>query len=209
METPSDLSICHPCFCTWTLHTQQLYQQPYCGLQSMFLCWLLQKLRARSKQLGTLASTTANFLGFDRNWIKYKYQVGKNCHLDNIESILTVFLPETLRGLKQTLCTPGPSDPTETRQNCVWVSPVEVQVSSCLHRGMGSGYSRTGYGISPLGGGHPWSPKDLAHFLPVTGLSNLWRGAHDELLEELKTHPNNIDWSETSTYLIQLPQSNL
>ena len=51
----------------------------------------------------------------------------------------TPLLPETLRGLKQTLCTPGPRDPAET-ENCVWASPVEV-------RG-----SRLGYGISPLGG---------------------------------------------------------
>ena len=36
---------------------------------------------------------------------------------------------------------------------CVWVSPVEVQVSSGLLQGQGSGCSRLGYGISPLGGG--------------------------------------------------------
>ena len=35
-----------------------------------------------------------------------------------------------------------PKIPQRLRQNCVWVSPVEVWVS------------RPGYGISPLGGGH-------------------------------------------------------
>ena len=38
-------------------------------------------------------------------------------------------------------------------QNCAWVSPVEEWVSSGLCRGRGSGCSRPGYGISPLGGG--------------------------------------------------------
>lgn len=43
----------------------------------------------------------------------------------------TRFLSETPRGLKPTLCSPGPRDRTETeRQNYVWVSPVEVRVSS-------------------------------------------------------------------------------
>ena len=44
--------------------------------------------------------------------------------------------------------------PQRLRQNCVWVSPEEVQVISGLLQGRGSGYSRPGYGISPLGGGH-------------------------------------------------------
>ena len=35
-----------------------------------------------------------------------------------------------------------------------WVSPEEVRVSSGLLKGRGSGCSRPGYGISPLGGGH-------------------------------------------------------
>ena len=35
-----------------------------------------------------------------------------------------------------------------------WVSPEEVRVSSGLLQGRGSGCSRPGYGISPLGGGH-------------------------------------------------------
>ena len=38
---------------------------------------------------------------------------------------------------KQTLCTLGPRDPTEMSQNCVWVSPVEVPVSSGLLQGQG------------------------------------------------------------------------
>ena len=72
-----------------------------------------------------------------------------------------------------------PGTPQRLRQNCVWVSPVEVWVYSGLRRGTGSGCHRTGYGISPLGGGRPWLPKDHAHFLSVTGLSNLWKVAHD------------------------------
>ena len=38
-----------------------------------------------------------------------KWQEGRICFLIQIP-----FLPETLRGLKQTLCTPGPRDLTET-----------------------------------------------------------------------------------------------
>ena len=47
-----------------------------------------------------------------------------------------------------------PETPQRLRQNCVWVSPVEIQVSSGLLWGRGSGCSGPGYGISPLGGGH-------------------------------------------------------
>ena len=46
------------------------------------------------------------------------------------------FPPEMLRGLKQTLCTPGPRDPTETETE-LWASPVEVQVSSGVLQGWG------------------------------------------------------------------------
>ena len=42
-----------------------------------------------------------------------------------------------LRGLKQTLCTPGPETPQRLRQNCIWVSTEEVQVSSGLPQGQG------------------------------------------------------------------------
>ena len=40
-----------------------------------------------------------------------------------------------LRGLKQTLC--DPETPQRLRQNCVRVSPAEVQVSSGLPQGQG------------------------------------------------------------------------
>ena len=43
--------------------------------------------------------------------------------------------------------------PKRLSQNCVWVSPEEVRVTSGLLQGRGSGCSRPGYGISPLGGG--------------------------------------------------------
>ena len=47
-----------------------------------------------------------------------------------------------------------PETPQRLSQNCVWVSPVEVWVSSGLPQGRGSGCSRPGSGISSLGGGH-------------------------------------------------------
>ena len=43
--------------------------------------------------------------------------------------------PRCSEGSNKTLCTPGPRKPTETRKNCVWVSPAEVQVSSGLLHG--------------------------------------------------------------------------
>ena len=39
------------------------------------------------------------------------------------------------RRLKQTLCSPGPRDPTWLSRNCVWVSPEEVRVSGGLPQG--------------------------------------------------------------------------
>ena len=66
----------------------------------------------------------------------------------------TPSLPETLRGLKQTLCSSGPRDPTETEtelfEHLLWRYGSAV----ACHRGRGSGCSRPGCGISPLGGGH-------------------------------------------------------
>ena len=47
-----------------------------------------------------------------------------------------------------------PETPQGLSQNCVWVSPEEVWASSGLPQRQGSGCSRPGYGISPLGGGH-------------------------------------------------------
>ena len=46
-----------------------------------------------------------------------------------------------------------PETPQRLRQHCVWLPPEEVRVSSGLLQGRGSGCSRPGYGISPLGGG--------------------------------------------------------
>ena len=76
-----------------------------------------------------------------------RQQEGQN-HVSN----QSPYLPEMLRGLKHTLCTPGPRDPTETETE-LCVSPEEVWVSSGLLQGRDSGYSRPGYRISPLGGG--------------------------------------------------------
>ena len=47
-----------------------------------------------------------------------KWQEGRICFLIQIP-----FLPETLRGLKQTLCTPGPREPTEIKTKlCLSIS---------------------------------------------------------------------------------------
>ena len=61
------------------------------------------------------------------------------------------YLPEMLRGLKQTLCAPGPRDPTETETELCLSISYRVWVSSGLPQG--SGCSRLGYSISPSGGG--------------------------------------------------------
>ena len=45
--------------------------------------------------------------------------------------------PLPARELKQTLCTPGPRDPTDTEPNCVWVSPGKGRLSSGLPQGQG------------------------------------------------------------------------
>ena len=49
----------------------------------------------------------------------------------------TPHLPETLRELKRTLCTPGPGATRRLRQNCLWVCPEEIQVSSGLPQEQG------------------------------------------------------------------------
>ena len=79
-------------------------------------------------------------------------------HLQN----QTPFPPQTLRGPKQTLCPPGPRDPTETETKlfeCLlwrYGSAVDCHRGSSVgaaHFGM-VGCSRLQYGITPLGGGH-------------------------------------------------------
>ena len=64
--------------------------------------------------------------------------------------LLSIYPPEMLGGLKQTLCAPGPRDPTENEPElCLSVScrgDSGSVVDSC--RGRGSGCSRLGYGIS-------------------------------------------------------------
>ena len=49
----------------------------------------------------------------------------------------TPHLTETLRELKHTLCTSGPRATRRLRQNCVWVCPEEIQVSSGLPQEQG------------------------------------------------------------------------
>ena len=57
-----------------------------------------------------------------------------------------------LRGLKQTLCTLGPRDPTETETE-LCLRSVRVESAVVCRRDRGSGFSRPEYGIRPLGGG--------------------------------------------------------
>ena len=67
-----------------------------------------------------------------------RWQEGQN-HVQN-----QTYLPETFRGLKQTLCAPGPKDPTETgTELCLSVS--------C--GGMGQQWSAAGAGAHSAGAG--------------------------------------------------------
>ena len=60
-----------------------------------------------------------------------------------------------LGGLKQTLGTPGPRDSTEAEPElCLSVSCGDTGQQWLAAGAGGSGYSRAGCGISPLGGGH-------------------------------------------------------
>ena len=61
-----------------------------------------------------------------------RWQEGKN-HIQN----QTRYPPEMLRELKHILSSPGPREPQRLRQNCVWVSPEEVEVSTGLLWGQG------------------------------------------------------------------------
>ena len=67
--------------------------------------------------------------------------------------------PTTARGLQgsnKTLCTPGPRDPMETEPDLCLSLLWRYRLAVACHRGRGSGCSRLGCGISPLGGGHHW-----------------------------------------------------
>ena len=79
-------------------------------------------------------------------------------------------LPEMLRRLKQTFCAPGPKHPTETETELCPNVSCGVRVSSGLLQGRGSGGSRPGYGISPLGGGRHEPHHRAAR--TYTGLEN-------------------------------------
>ena len=70
---------------------------------------------------------------------------------------------QTLRGLKQTLCKPRPKIPQRPRQNCVWVSPEEVQVSSGRPQGQGLWEQHTWVWHKPS---YRRSPSTLPQELP-------------------------------------------
>ena len=61
-----------------------------------------------------------------------RQQEGRNCLWNQ-----TPYLPETLRGLKPTLCIPGPRDPTETEAELCLSVPWEEWVSSGQLQGKG------------------------------------------------------------------------
>ena len=82
-----------------------------------------------------------------------------------------------LRGLKQTLCTQGPRDPTETETELC------LSVDCCRGRGFGCG--RPGYGIRPLGGGCHWLHYRAAR--PYIGLEKQTLGGHIQNLVHTRT----------------------
>ena len=81
-----------------------------------------------------------------------------------------------LRGLKQTLGGPGPTDPQRLRQNYVCVSYGGMGQQWTAVRGKGSGYSRSGYGISPIRAAKSY-----------TGLGKRTLGGHRQNLVHTRT----------------------
>ena len=62
-----------------------------------------------------------------------------------------------------------PEIPQRLRQNCVWVSLERYRSAVDCFRSSGSGWSRPGYGISPLGRGHHWPYHRAARIYTVWG----------------------------------------
>ena len=85
-----------------------------------------------------------------------------------------------LRGLKHTLCTPGPRDPQRLRQSCVWASPEEVPVSSGLPQGQGLWVQQTWVWYKPS-----WRRLPLTHHRAqnYTGLGKQTLRGHKQNLE--------------------------
>ena len=106
-----------------------------------------------------------------------RWQEGQNCILNQ-----TPYPPEMLRGLKQTLCTQGPRDPTETE--------TELCLSVDCCRGRGFGCSRPGYGIRPLGGGCHWLHYRAAR--PYIGLEKQTLGGHIQNLVHTRTQEKGV-----------------
>ena len=95
-------------------------------------------------------------------------------------------MPEILRVLKQTLCAhQDPETPQRLRQNCVWVSPEEVQVSSGLLRGQGLWVQQTWVWHKPS-----WRRSLLTHHgatRTYTGLGKQMPGGHKQNLACTRT----------------------
>ena len=86
---------------------------------------------------------------------------GKNSHLEsNPVPARDAQRAQTLRGL--TLCAPGPRDPTEPETELCLSTSFGGTGQLWTATETGSGFSRHGYGISPLGGASR----------PYTGLGN-------------------------------------
>ena len=80
-----------------------------------------------------------------------------------------------LRGLKHSLCTPGPEIPQRLSQNCVRVSPEEVQVSSGLLQGQRLWVQQTWVWHKPSWRRSPLTPPHMHQNLHRTGETDSWR----------------------------------
>ena len=76
---------------------------------------------------------------------------------------------QTLRGFKQTLCTPGPRDPRDWARTVFGCLLRRYGSAVACRRGRGSGCSTSGCGISPLGGG-----RHSPHYRATRTYTGLW-----------------------------------
>ena len=104
---------------------------------------------------------------------------------------------ETLRGLKQTLCTPGPETPQRLRQNCVWVSTEEVQVSSGLPQGQGIWVQQTWVWHKPSYRRSPLTLPQRRQNLHKTGEKDSFRAQTKPCVHQdpgERSHDPTRDW---------------
>ena len=80
-----------------------------------------------------------------------------------------------LRGLKQTVWAPGPREPTETGIDCVYLTHLEIQVSSGLPWGQGLWVQQTWVWHKPSRRRSPLTPLQSHQSLHRTGETDSWR----------------------------------